>query len=109
MPRETIKSVEARIAQVKQELGELENQLATYQAETNECRLARELHDLSCRHNHTDGCGWFYEIGQDQVADWTEFAHREYLKMAQTLLRVCEDLNITPEAAIDIFKIIRGY
>ena len=62
MSKVTIASVEKRIAETKQELTELEHQLKTYQAEPREQQLARELHDLACNANHTDGCGWYYEI-----------------------------------------------
>jgi hypothetical protein len=44
------------LEQVNAELDSM-NKLSTGQ------RLAVELHEMNCRHNHTDGCSWHYEKG----------------------------------------------
>lgn len=47
--------------------------------------LAELMHKKSCRYNHTDGCGWFYDRG-----DWTEYSRGEYLGKAKALLSVVD-------------------
>jgi len=96
MSNETIASVEKRITEAKQELAELEHQLKTYQAEPREQQLARELHDLACNANHTDGCG-------------SRSEHREWLKRAQCLIQCCEMMDTDTATAMALYKVIRGY
>ena len=46
--------------------------------------LAIEMHGLLCRAtNHSEGCGWYYEIDSKEVHDWTRYAHETALKQAQ--------------------------
>lgn len=47
-------------------------------------RVASKLHSMFCRHDHTEGCGWFYEINKE-VDDWTRGTHEDYLKKAHRL------------------------
>jgi len=108
MSNETIASVENRIAETKQELAELEHQLKTYQAEPREQALARELHDLVCNQNHTDGCGWYYEISKG-IDDWSRSEHQMWLKRAQCLIQCCEMMNTDTATATALYKVIRGY
>jgi hypothetical protein len=54
-------------------------------AADSEQKLAVELHEALCNWNHTDGCGWFYEI-KPQSTDWSGYAHAEYLKRAKALV-----------------------
>ena len=46
-----------------------------------EREAATILHDCLCHHNHTDGCGWYYDKG-----NWKEYSRQEYLKKARKLL-----------------------
>ncbi len=43
--------------------------------------IAELLHGKLCNHNHTDGCGWFYDDGS-----WKEYTRKEYLEKANNLL-----------------------
>lgn len=43
--------------------------------------LAEILHKSLCRHNHTDGCGWYYDDGS-----WAEDSRQVYLRKAGFLL-----------------------
>lgn len=48
-------------------------------------RMAILLHDKLCHSNHTDQCGWYYEI--DGIKhDWTGYAHKTYLEKANKLI-----------------------
>ena len=57
----TVSELTVQIERRKQELAELEQKLKEAQAEPEDIRLARQLHDLLCHWNHTDGCSWYYE------------------------------------------------
>jgi hypothetical protein len=107
MSQLTIFGIEEQIKKRKQELAELEKSLVTAKLESPDHQLARELHSMLCKWNHTDGCGWFYEIRNKQD-DWNGSAHGTYLKKAQKLIHTCKDEDITVEKAIEIFKMVNG-
>lgn len=52
-------------------------------------RLAMKLHHKFCHDNHTDMCGWFYEIKNGEDV-WTDSEHSRWLKKANELLRVSD-------------------
>ena len=107
MSQITIASIEADIAKRKKELVELEQTLTKAKLESPDKQLAKELHGMLCRWNHTDGCGWFYEMKNNED-DWTGHAHGEYLGRAQKLTHICESDGIAVERAFEMFKLIRG-
>ncbi len=55
-------------------------------------RLAISLHSKMCRHNHTDGCSWFYHMKND-IPDWHAHSQKNYILKAQRLLLQCEDVD----------------
>ena len=63
--------------------------------------LAIAMHDKMCRHNHTDGCGWYYEIAKGKH-DWTRHEHNHWLKAAIRFMCVLEQTPMTPENAADL-------
>lgn len=65
-------------------------------------QLAIWLHSKLCHHNHTDGCGFFYEI-HDLEDNWEGYAHKEYLEKADDVLAVTKDINMIK----NIVEIIR--
>lgn len=48
-------------------------------------QLAIWLHGELCKHNHTDGCGWFYEV-KGLIDDWSGHEHKMYLQKADNAL-----------------------
>ena len=102
----TVTEIAAEIERRKQELTELETQLDIAKNEPDDYRLARELHALLCRWNHTDGCGWFYEF-KDKQDVWTGDAHYRYLTRARRLTHQCKTKNISTQDAIEIFKMVK--
>lgn len=55
-------------------------------------QLAVFLHEHLCSANHTDGCGWYYEI--DGIADnWLGWVHKKYLDMAKRIMEECSDIE----------------
>jgi hypothetical protein len=57
--------IESQIREKREELAQLEHALKVAQQEPPEHQLARELHDLLCHWNHTDGCGWHCQLPAD--------------------------------------------
>lgn len=48
-------------------------------------KVAALLHDQFCPHNHTDGCGWFYEGGYDDT--WGATTHSRYLYLTRRFFK----------------------
>lgn len=107
MSQLTIFGIEEKIKQHKADLAKLEKDLVTAKLESPDHQLAKELHGMLCTWNHTDGCGWFYEM-KNKEDDWSRPAHGEYLKRAQKLIHICDKDGIQVERAIEMFKLIRG-
>lgn len=107
MSYQTIASIEADITKRKQELAELQTKLEAAKLESPEIQLARQLHAMLCTWNHTDGCGWFYEMKDGQDV-WTGNAHDQYLTKARVLTNRCKEHNITTAEAIGIYKLVKG-
>jgi len=47
-------------------------------------QLATILHTTQCHQDHTEYCGWFYEVNREST--WTEFTHQRWLKKADMLI-----------------------
>lgn len=107
MSQVTIASLEADIAKREQELADAKEQLKKAKLESPDKQLAKELHSMLCRWNHTDGCGWFYEF-RNKEDDWSGNAHGQYLIKAQNLIGKCKDHNITVDQAIAFYKLVQG-
>ena len=103
----TIFNIEEQIKKHQQSLDELNAQLVLAQQEKPEYQLAKELHHMQCHWNHTDGCGWYYEI-RNSVDDWTGSAHGTYLKKAQLLIHKCKQEGVTIKQAIALANIVEG-
>ena len=100
-----ITDLQDRISQLEAELNKTRGELDRAQKQDPIYLLAEQLHDRLCRHNHTDGCSWFYEIKGGE-SDWTAWAHDKYLAHAQRLTGFCEAHKITVEQALDIHNVV---
>ena len=87
-----------KIQQAEKELAKLKAEKEQYDSMGQDQLLAIELHDTMCRHNHTDGCGWFYEISSGQHR-WESREHTVWLQKATNLLR-----SYSMETVLDIAK-----
>lgn len=71
-----------KLEKLKQQKVELEQQLSKIEYEIGqlspEIELAEFMHEKLCRHNHTDGCEWFYESWENP-----SYARKEYLQKAK--------------------------
>ena len=102
-----IQDKQAQAEKLRKEAEELEKQLKRLQEEAPEYQVARVLHSKFCVHNHTDGCGWFYEM-KDKQDNWSGRAHNEYLTKARHFMVVCNKHHVTPEAALELVAAARG-
>lgn len=86
MSRES--EIDDQIAKLQAEKKSLQEAKVNVNPET--AKLAIELHRLFCTANHTDGCGFYYEVenrkGGVDVHDWSGYSHQVYFKKAQAVL-----------------------
>lgn len=119
MKHQTVSDLESaikqRTAQFNQEVEALQAQLAAARLETPDHQLAKQLHDMLCTWNHTDGCGWYYEMKNNQddwtennQDDWTGDAHGRYLINARIVMHQCDLRKISVDTAIEIYKMVKG-
>lgn len=98
--QELIESLEKLEAHIEKEQKILE-------ALSPEERLAVRLHESKCTWNHTDGCGWYYEI-EKGVHDWNGSSHGTYLQKARKLIGTCcGDLGKAQDA-LDAFIMVNS-
>ena len=72
---------------------------------TPEQKLAIHLHEALCHHNHTDGCGWHYEIDKNKVHSWAKGStHEGWLSRARKISAFCDSKHVQVDVAIDLFK-----
>ncbi len=64
--------------------------------------LAEALHKATCTWNHTDGCGWYYEVADSYpVPTWEGWAHAEYFKKAVAL-----EERLAPDVPIEVIILV---
>lgn len=102
----TVTKIADEIEQKKKELAELETKLEVAKNEPDDIQLARQLHTLLCKWNHTDGCAWYYE-SKNKKEDWTGHAHAEYLGKARKLMHRCKEKSIGYQFAIEVYKMVK--
>jgi hypothetical protein len=112
MKYQTVTELEQAIAQRTQQFNQdikfLEAQLAALKLPPEpEWQLAKQLHAMLCTWNHTDGCGWYYEIRNKQD-DWTGHAHDQYLTKARMIMHQCDQRKISVDTAIEVYKMVKG-
>lgn len=89
------------------ELAKLERTIQARKAQLEEARkeltanspaknLAILLHDKLCRWNHTDGCGWHYDVNKG-IHNWNGHDHKEYLLKAELVLAGLDREPVTTE------------
>jgi hypothetical protein len=102
-----------KIKDLKKHIAKLQAEDSAFNALTPDQQTAITLHEMLCMHNHTDGCGWYYEMKHGklgkQIDDWTGREHGVYMQKALMLRSHCHLHGLTTETAIDLFKLIRGY
>lgn len=67
-------------------------------------RMAILLHKCTCHSNHTDQCGWYYEIDTNGVHDWNGSTHKYYWNKACLLIHAGYDYDQVDK----FFSILKG-
>ena len=98
-----LEELRAETARIERQLAEEEAKLALL---TPEQRVAEQLHAMLCTWNHTDGCGWFWEISSGR-ANWDGNAHGTYLKHAKKLIHKCNEKGILVEDVLDHYAMVK--
>lgn len=103
------KEIDDKISKLTSEIDELKRQAQEMrEAEKDPLKLLTEkLHGVLCGLNHTDGCGWYYEIQKD-VHNWGGYEHKHWLDKARKLQEICGANGIEPDKALEIFKMVKG-
>lgn len=67
--------------------------LATFQDKQKRTDLAIFLHDKNCTSNHTDDCGWYYEVSKEKLDwhDWNGYSHQKWFERAEEVLTFLEN------------------
>lgn len=88
------------IKELKDKIEKLEVEQNTFDNFSDEIKIAEFMHDKTCRFNHTDGCGWYYEKWATIVEN-DNSARGRYLKQAIDMLKI-----VTFDKAKEIIKIL---
>lgn len=102
------------VARLRAEADALEAADKAFDELPEEYRLAITLHNMLCRQNHTDGCGWEYEYLQKphgwegpSAPDWNAYTHGRYLQKALVMKGFCNQLKIPTGKAIELIKLMK--
>lgn len=74
----------------------------------NVTEIAVRLHAAKCNYDHTEACGWYYELtDKGTVHMWTRSSHNRYLQMA---VKFIDSIGGYADArrALDGFEAIKG-
>lgn len=77
-----IKDAEEKVRKLKAKKEKLE----TMKVEPRH-NVAVQLHSLFCHSEHTESCGWFYEM-DNEVDDWSRDTHARYLDKAERFIKL---------------------
>lgn len=102
MLKKQISKVKDDINKLQLEKSKLEAQLEAFNKLTEPQQLAIELHDRFCRSNHTDACGWYYEMS-DGMDKWDGSTHVRYLNQAENLIHESAYLNTDPKNFLALY------
>lgn len=105
------KNVNQEIAELEQRLATLRQRQKELETMTPEKRLAVELHRIMCHWNHTDGCGWYYEVSgyntPQETHNWeTGSTHADYLKKAQRAIALLP--NVPVDTILDVASALKN-
>lgn len=114
MSTNRIEELERELAQRKAELEKLikeEKEAAEKaQAELDNNdplkQLAIQLHNSLCRYNHTDGCGWYYEVSNERH-NWNGCSHENWLNKAREVSTKLDEVGVSKEQAFEVIKILK--
>jgi hypothetical protein len=78
-----LKSLELQLEELQKRIQkEKDKALLSAHIDPEHKEVAEAVHKKMCHHNHTDGCGWYYDRG-----DWSNEDRKVYLQKATVLLK----------------------
>lgn len=103
----SVNEIEQKLSSHKEEIAKLERLLKIAKQESPNEQLARTLHSLLCKLDHTTQCGWYYEMvkGAD---NWVGDSHGRYLTKANMLIKKCDGQHIQVDDIVEIAKILNA-
>lgn len=90
---------------LNQRIDDLKEQKRIIDQSAPENKLAIMLHDCMCTWDHTNGCGWYYEISKNEH-NWASPAHQDYLKKARNIIMKCEEVGLKYDLVETVANII---
>lgn len=102
----SVNEIEQKLSSHKEEIAKLERLLEIAKQESPNEQLARTLHSLLCGFNHTEQCGWYYEIVKG-VDNWNGDSHGRYLTKANMVIKKCKDQHIQVDDIVEIVKMLK--
>ena len=100
-----VRNMDNAIAKMEAELKKLKDEReAMVQMPANQ-RLAIQLHSSTCSGDHTEHCGWFWEI-KDGVHDWTRDVHKRRLYCANIIISKMKQLGIEEDLVPALAEIV---
>lgn len=83
----TVADFDRAIAEMQEKREKAARDEAIFKALPLNKRVAIVLHGNHCHANHTDGCGWFYEIPRSGEHDFNGSTHRHWLSRADSTIK----------------------
>lgn len=85
MSKRTAAVVEREIAKLREEHEKLLVEEAAYAKMPLDQQAAITLHSNCCHSDHTEACGWYYEVTRNEH-DWNGSTHRHWLSRANAVI-----------------------
>lgn len=109
---DTILEVDREIQAARDKLEQLLRNKAIIEASRKELspqqKYAIALHDALCRHNHTDGCGWMYDVDSTtQIHNWNGAEHQRWFTKAGMFRTYCSDNRIPTDDAVKVLEYVQ--
>ncbi len=106
--RRRANQLQREIREKEEELSKIKVELALVKELLPHERIAVELHETLCRHNHTDGCSWHNEVKKG-VHNWDGNEHKSWIKKGIRLNDFIAVNNITEEQLFEIVNLTNAY
>lgn len=109
MATKTVREASIAVAKAEQALAAAQAELIEAENSSHELTppqiLAIDLHSTLCHSDHTEACGWEYEIKGRTEHQWDRYTHERYLTKAEALLARFPGLDVA--FAGDLIRAIR--